>query len=91
MNKSATGGDGYSIYVHSTPVFQEGDLLWLHETYCPYPIAAKTSGIHIIETNEAELRNSRFNYYIGAASRRSELNTSFRLPLATIQIPNYNK
>jgi hypothetical protein len=61
-------GKEYSVYIHSTPVFQDGALIRLYKTYCPYPNLLIIENRHLIETNISENRISRITYYVGAIS-----------------------
>ncbi|MCI5146636.1 MAG: hypothetical protein D3923_14195, partial [Candidatus Electrothrix sp. AR3] len=59
-------GEMFKVSVHSTPIFQDGPLIRLYKTSCPYPSLTKTCGRYFICTNESESQHSRINYYVGA-------------------------
>lgn len=60
-------GKRFSVYFHSTPVHQNGALIWLYKAYCPYPNLLESSdGRFQIRTNLSTSRSHKITYYVGA-------------------------
>lgn len=60
-------GKRFSIYIHSTPVYQDGALIRLYKVYCPYPNLLKSDdGRFQIRTNQSDSKGHRITYYVGA-------------------------
>lgn len=59
-------GERFSIYVHSTPIYQDGALIELYNVSCPYPKLSPENNRHHIRTDKCEDRNPRINYFVGA-------------------------
>ena len=59
-------GKEFSVYIHSTPVYQDGAVVRLYKTLCPYPPTVSSNDRYTIETNESDSRYCRLNYYVGA-------------------------
>lgn len=60
-------GKRFSIYIHSTPIFQEGSLITLYKVDCPYPEPLPVDdGRYRIRTDKSKFRTSRINYFVGA-------------------------
>lgn len=59
-------GERFSIYVHSTPIYQYGALIELYNVSCPYPKLSPENNRYHIRTDKCEDRNLRINYFVGA-------------------------
>lgn len=59
-------GKRFSIYVHSTPIYQEGAIIRLYKVYCPYPKLLPIDDRYHIRTNISEFRKDRISYFVGA-------------------------
>jgi hypothetical protein len=68
-------GVRFSIYVHSTPIYQDGALIELYKVYCPHPKLLPENNRHYtrtdnnryhIITDKCEHWNHRIDYFVGA-------------------------
>ena len=59
-------GEHFSIYVHSTPIYQDGALIRLYKVYCPYPKILPDNHRYHIRTDKCEYRKPRIDYFVGA-------------------------
>lgn len=61
-------GREFDVYVHSTPIYQDGSLIRIYKVECPYPKLLPVEDRYPIRTNKSDNRNARINYYVGAIS-----------------------
>lgn len=59
-------GERFSIYVHSTPIYQDGALIKLYKVDCPYPKLLPENNRYHIRTDKCEYRNARIDYFVCA-------------------------